>query len=118
LVLKSKRPDNPQIDLSNADFFTTDWSGVDLSKAEIQNTRFGHMDLKDANLSQITKFDRVYFYRTAWWEVRSISQGLLSYLQARYPCDPKAETGYGPYDKFTQSQCDAELSRLRKAAGL
>jgi len=67
--------------------------------------------LNGADLSEITSFNGVYLYRTAWWQAKRISRELLEYLIKNWPYE---EGAYGPTDVVILPEEYGEaLARLR-----
>ena len=60
-------------------------SNVDFGDASIKSSLFIFCDVKDANLGGIHDFSDTNWDRTAWWEAKNISHGLLKHLVKNYP---------------------------------
>ncbi len=110
-VLKTPKPPETQIDLSGTYLKNGDWQGINLEQANLEGSSMSWMNLRNAELGNVTQFAGAHFYRSAWWEARSISKPLLEYLKANSPFTPGLP--YGPHDEIpNQADYDAEIRRL------
>lgn len=116
-VLRTSRPSGQRLDLSTGRFYDCDWSGADLSGANIERIVMSHVDLKDADLSDITEFEGAYFFEVAWWDARKISPKLLEYLEKDEDSKYREGAKYGHKDElFTPQQYTAAVHRLKQLA--
>jgi len=102
-------------DMSSTYIIDGDWRGVDLKWVNISGAVFLRVDLQNADLSGITDFEGAAFMNTAWWDAKSISPALLSYLLATYPYSAGVE--YGPYERkrrYTEDEYRSAIRRLSK----
>jgi hypothetical protein len=112
-LLKTPRPPEVILDLSATHFRSGDWAGVDLAGANIEGANLNYLTLAGANLSGVTRFFGASFYRSSWWEARSMSKALFEYLQKEWPHDPQTE--YGPKGtKVSTSAYEAALEQLKR----
>ena len=110
-LLRGPRPTGQNLDLRGTWFKDCDWSGVNLRGANIQDLDLRYAILNGADLSEITSFNGVYLYRTAWWQAKRISRELLEYLIKNWPYE---EGAYGPTDVVILPEEYGEaLARLR-----
>lgn len=110
-LLKTTRPDGAAIDLSATHFRMGDWSGANLRGASIEGARITYINLAGADLGGIKSFAGADFYRTAWWEAKSMSRELFDHLRAAHPYE--ASTPYGPRDALVaRPDYQAALVRL------
>jgi hypothetical protein len=116
-VPRAPRPSGATLDLSRAQLRNCDCGGGDLRGANIEGIGMIWVDLKDANLDNITQFEGAYFYHVAWWEAKTISPELLEYLEKDPHGKYKEGARYGPTDEtFTPQQYAAALDRLKHQA--
>ena len=109
-LLKTARPPKIQVDLSATHLLNADWQGINLSGVIFESAFLNWMNLRDAEFD-VTRFNGVNLWGTAWWEVKSINRPFLDYLQKRYPFKPGVP--YGPNGKvFSQTDYDAAIVRL------
>jgi Pentapeptide repeats (8 copies) len=113
-LLKGPRPAGQKLDLRRGCFGDCDWRGVNLYGANLDNFDMRSSNLKGADLGEVTSFQDMYMYRTAWWEAKRISPELLQYLLLNSPYEP-ANT-YGPQE-YRVSARDYEDSVARLKAG-
>jgi hypothetical protein len=110
-VLKTPRPPGAEIDLSSMLFYYGDWKGIDFDGANLDGIWFSAMDLQDAELKGVIKFNGAHFTSTAWWKARSINKLLLEYLRTNYPFS--AEQLYGPRrEPSSQQEYETAINRL------
>lgn len=118
-VLKTPRPLGTQVDLSATLLKDTDWQGVNLDGVNLEGAAFGWMNVRNVDLTKVTKFNAASFYGTAWWEVKAINRPLFEYLKAGFPyskdmysyASGEEPPGLRP-DAFNQAAYDAGIARL------
>jgi len=118
-VLKTPRPPGTQVDLSAALLKDTDWQGVNLDNVNLEAASFAWMNVRNVDLTNVTKFKGASFYGTAWWEAKAINRSFFEHLKAsfpyskeNYPFLPGEEPpGLRP-DAFNQAAYDAGIARL------
>jgi|GEM_PF-6266888 len=113
-LLRAARPAGQNVDLRWAWFGDCDWRGVNLYGADLDTLDMRSCNLKGADLGDVTSFQGMYMYRTAWWEAKRISPELLQYLLLNSPYEPG--NTYGPQE-YRVSARDYEDSVARLKAG-
>jgi hypothetical protein len=113
LSLKGPRPAGIKPDLHSTSFWG-DLRGADLRGANLNQANLIAISVQGADLSEITEYDNVNCFATAWWQASKISGGLLQYLIATYPFDPKIDY----HDDKPSSKADYEvaIARFQRAA--
>jgi hypothetical protein len=118
-LLKTPRPPGTQLDLSGTHFENADWQGVNLDAVNLDYAVLRAINIRNVDLTKVTKFNSADFYATAWWEAKAINRSLFDYLQANFPYSEQKyqfPPGQQPLgfraDVFKQAVYDAEIKRL------
>jgi hypothetical protein len=113
-TLSSSAAPGIHLDLSNTEFTNGDWQNVILKGVNLDNAEIAWTNLRDTQLD-VTEFNGLYPYGTAWWEAKSINPEFLEYLITNYPL--QVGRAYGPRDEIkSQESYDAAIRRLRSEA--
>jgi hypothetical protein len=87
--LRSNNYEPLNADLRRVYFKGIDLGGVEFGKSNLEGCQWEGVSLTNANLSGVTEFDNSQWIDASWWDARSISKPLLSYLIAnQYPYHP------------------------------
>ena len=118
-VLKTPRPPGKQVDLSATLLKDSDWQGVSLNTVNLEGASFIWINIRNVDLTNLTKFTAANFYGTAWWEAKAINKPLFEYLKASYPYS-KGNYPYAPGEQpaglrpeaFNEEAYNAATARL------
>jgi pentapeptide repeat protein len=108
--LRTSRPPNTAVNLSDAVLFNADLSGIDLGDADLKGTDLISIDISGADLSKVNEFGNSGWNGTAWWRAKRISLSLLNSLGKNSPFDPKDD--YFKDTTRTRSEYLKEVGRL------
>jgi len=76
-------------DMRRVYFKSIDLSGVLFGKSNLEGCQWEGVSLTGADLSSVTEFDNSQWIDASWWDAKSVSKPLLSYLIAnQYPYHP------------------------------
>lgn len=118
-ALKTPRPLDTAIDLSGTALKDADWQGVNLDRVNLEGASISWINVRNVDLTNVTKFTAANFWGTAWWEAKAINKPLFEYLKTSYPYS-KQNYPYAPGeepsalrpDVFNQAAYDAAIARL------
>jgi hypothetical protein len=114
-LLKQRKSDNPPVNLSGAAIFQADFTGADLRNTDLSGTGFTSVNFDGCDLSNISKFQYLAVYFSAWWHAAKIDPQLLDYLAMRAPY---AQGVLYPGAKgVTLDDYNSNVARLKSAAG-
>lgn len=72
-------------DLTGSILYDACFQNANFDGADLTNTVLRHIELSGADLSNVRRFSGSTWQGTDWWQARSISGELRSYLSKRYP---------------------------------
>jgi len=103
-----------RLNLANTYFTNGDWRNVILKEVNLENTEIAFTNLNGAQI-EVTEFNGLYPYGTAWWEAKSINRELLEYLIKNHPL--QVGRVYGPrFEMKSQESYEAAVRRLTSQA--
>jgi len=87
--LRAHRSEPLNADMRRVYFKSIDLSGVTFGKSNLEGCQWEGVSLTGADLSGVTEFDNSQWIDASWWDAKSVSKPLLSYLIAnQYPYHP------------------------------
>jgi len=87
--LRAHRAEPLNADMRRVYLKSIDLSGVQFGKSNLEGCQWEGVSLTGADLSGVTEFDNSQWIDASWWDAKSISRPLLSYLIAnQYPYHP------------------------------
>lgn len=87
--LRAHRSEPLNADMRRVYFKSIDLSGVLFGKSNLEGCQWEGVSLAGADLSGVTEFDNSQWIDASWWDAKSVSKPLLSYLIAnQYPYHP------------------------------
>jgi hypothetical protein len=105
--LRTHRADPLNADMRRVYFKGIDLSGVMFGKSNLEGCQWEGVSLTGADLSGVTEFDNSQWIDASWWDAKSVSRPLLSYLTAnQYPYHP-------PVVDYTNAPSSPDVYRER-----
>jgi hypothetical protein len=87
--LRAHRSEPLNADMRRVYLKSIDLSGVSFGKSNLEGCQWEGVSLTGADLSAVTEFDNSQWIDASWWDAKSVSKPLLSYLLAnQYPYHP------------------------------
>jgi hypothetical protein len=113
-LLKQRKSESQSLNLSGAAIFQADLTGADLRNADLSRAAFDGVNFDGCDLTNLSKFQYLSVWNSAWWHAAKIDPQLLNYLESQAPYKPGDQ--YSNAKAVTMEDYTSNLARLKSAA--